>query len=919
MSNIMKLSILSILLLTGCNDSKSDDPAPAGTTEEASAESSDSFGGLLIGNVTPKEGADESTVSGATISVESHPEIQAVTDDKGNYSVSQMPPGKLNIFIISEEEAALTKSSGGAYGIKLKDIVIRSGETTDQGSHALKETGNISGNISFFENPSNAELIGADVYIPGTDFIAKTDTDGKFMITGLPEGSYKIRVDHTGFASLNIESVEVLESKTTNLENLSLSLSNGPEGGIDFTVSKTDVAGASLKLTTSRSVDITLNYDGDATLMKISDESSFLNKSWVPVAKTSSWTFDSDGHKRVYVMYSDLNGLESSPYFDEVIVDTESPVLSSAVILNGWAQTSKALVFIDLATTDTGSGIKEYLVSEDGSNFSTTIPFADRVNFTLTGSDGANTIYFKARDFAGNDSNVMSDSINILSSGETLITAKTYTEDLVFLEAQSPYLIASSTVDYIFKGKVTFEPGVELRMNDTPFFENVVKSVGTSAKPIVFTNTVTIDCNGYYYGSATMDFDNAEPGVSEESVFKYTHFKYMSSLLMNGGLIENSSFLGNACSLSSDTPYMGSLTKNGLDNLTIKNNVYTQWQNVVSVNEGDANTVVENISGSSYGGVKQSGTAKNTIFRNSTIAAIGDGAVFTIGNDNPFTFENVTINGGIPIKVENRTTDITFSNINAPVCNKAILVTGSAAINVIVEDSTFNCTSGIAGLGSNGYSLNYSSTAQIILRNNDITVSEYLIGTSGSSPANVQFLSNDININCGLTDGNYCDIIRGFMRNNHQSPTAYCYIDEYINATLTGNNLHCKGNTTAGCRGITFALDPKDGAEEAEEHMTVGSSYACSYFQNNSRFIVDLNGNYFDTADNGKALSNAANLQTSKINTQNYEVTNSDVLTLNSEIRAYEVMNTAANVMDYTGFPTNITVSGSPFPSTGPQ
>src|SRR5690606_1141144 len=132
---------------------------------------------------------------------------------------------------------------------------------------------------------------------------------------------------------LDVADVVVLEGGTVDLGDLTLSLSNGPEGGIAVTADLSPtIDGATRKVMTSRTVTATLAYDGDAALMKISDEPSFLNKAWKPVASTAQWTFTSDGAKSLYVTYSDLNGLESSPYSVDFIVDTEAPTLAGITI-----------------------------------------------------------------------------------------------------------------------------------------------------------------------------------------------------------------------------------------------------------------------------------------------------------------------------------------------------------------------------------------------------------------------------------------------------------------------------------------------------------------------------------------------------------------------------------------------------------
>src|SRR5690606_18075077 len=135
--------------------------------------------------------------------------------------------------------------------------------------------------------------------------------------------------------------VQVVAGQITDLDAVTLSLSTGPEGNIAIAADETkEIGGAQKKIHKSRTVTMNLNFDTDTALMKISDEPSFLNKQWITAEKTYTWTFTSDGPKSLYVMFSDLNGLESSPFADSVIIDTEAPILNAAIILNNWATTA---------------------------------------------------------------------------------------------------------------------------------------------------------------------------------------------------------------------------------------------------------------------------------------------------------------------------------------------------------------------------------------------------------------------------------------------------------------------------------------------------------------------------------------------------------------------------------------------------
>ncbi|MCK6606567.1 MAG: TonB-dependent receptor [Ignavibacteriaceae bacterium] len=76
-------------------------------------------------------------------------------------------------------------------------------------------TGIISGTV--LDKSNNDVLIGANVVVPGTDFGASTDLDGKFVIKGLTPGKYNIRVSFISYQTVNIENVEVKAGQTTTV------------------------------------------------------------------------------------------------------------------------------------------------------------------------------------------------------------------------------------------------------------------------------------------------------------------------------------------------------------------------------------------------------------------------------------------------------------------------------------------------------------------------------------------------------------------------------------------------------------------------------------------------------------------------------------------------------------------------------
>ncbi|GAB4367338.1 MAG: hypothetical protein Kow0042_07850 [Calditrichia bacterium] len=82
-------------------------------------------------------------------------------------------------------------------------------------------TGKIVGTIK--DKDTGEPLIGANVVLEGTGMGASTDTDGFFMIINVPPGTYTLTVYYVGYATVQIEGVQVSVDRTTT-KNVQMSV-----------------------------------------------------------------------------------------------------------------------------------------------------------------------------------------------------------------------------------------------------------------------------------------------------------------------------------------------------------------------------------------------------------------------------------------------------------------------------------------------------------------------------------------------------------------------------------------------------------------------------------------------------------------------------------------------------------------------
>jgi hypothetical protein len=132
---------------------------------------------------------------------------------------------------------------------------------------------------------------------------------------------------------------------------------------------------------------------------------------WVTYATSADWTLTpGDGTKTVSAQFRDGVGNLSGTATDTIIVDTVAPAGTLTIEKDSPAINS-ALVSLDLAWTDGGSGVAGVRMSNDGAVWSDWIAAKVSVSWTMDQGDGAHTVYAQFRDEAGNVSAVANDSI----------------------------------------------------------------------------------------------------------------------------------------------------------------------------------------------------------------------------------------------------------------------------------------------------------------------------------------------------------------------------------------------------------------------------------------------------------------------------------------------------------------------------
>lgn len=909
---------------TSSTESETDSPAVAQGGETSASKTLEGFG-ALTGSLRIEAGGEFLPAANAKLEFESHPEYDLVVKEDGSFRMNNVVPGALTIYATFDSGLGLAEGAS-IKALQIKDIIIGAGSETivPEEASILSDPGSISGTISLINNPENVELLGIEIYIPGTSYLAKADATGNFTISNVPAGTYdNIRFEKPGLTSSDILDIQVKSGENLNIGSVFMSLSTGPSGKIVSIENSTGrtIGGNPVAVVQGTAFRVNLLYDSRATLMKSAHESAFINVDWIPVASNYDFTavsnatafahFKEDGVKNIFVKFSDSNGLESSVYNLQFITDNQAPTLDAVTILNGWAQSSTQDIFLDIEGSDAGSGIKDIMISNVASFSGATWQgySSSRISsWNLENLSGANTVYVKVRDYEGRESNVVSDGINVAE--HTLIHNASYNTKMTLLAAHSPYRISE---DVTFESDLSIEPGTTFLIDSSRILKvlGVLTSKGTVENRVTFkfTTAAPHDCSMGSGSGGTINLESGAPGVSQANRIEYTDFVSINYIKLNGGLITQSKFDASLCTENS----AGHITKSGLDNLTLSENTFIEWNTPLRVKEGDGNSKFLNNSGTMTYVVLQEDTASNTQVKGNTfsgyLAQYLEGGLIGFLNNNDIILENNTFEGtGVPIYVS-RTADLLISNLTISGCSAIIKGNLSdAAAKVTIQDSEIsNCDTAV-----NLENISLGSQGTFKLSNNNIEVSRALV-TGGSSSPSVQVLDNNLSIECGTSNGTYCDLLYFGGANKINGGDGMCANErDAMGVTLTGNNISCFGNATSGCRGITLQMPPNNGVEQG----TTGTT-PCDF--DTSRMALDLDGNFWSSAGGSKTLSNGTNLNTST-SIINYSQLAGDTMTIDaSNIQRYEVNYPNADIIDYSGpgFPTVTTTTENA--SAGPR
>lgn len=193
---------------------------------------------------------------GVIVSVEGSGKT-GLTDSYGHYLVSLVPVGTYNLKFKKEgfDEEVVT------------DVMITRGFTIPVTDVFLQlSRGSIAG-VAILEGASNHS--GILISIEGTNYTAITNSNGNYLIQGIPVGRYNLMASKSGYDDATVSGVVVNTNKTTNLSPITLNFIPGEIRGVALKKDKTNHANIHVYLEGHSYLDAFTDLDGNFTIKDV--------------------------------------------------------------------------------------------------------------------------------------------------------------------------------------------------------------------------------------------------------------------------------------------------------------------------------------------------------------------------------------------------------------------------------------------------------------------------------------------------------------------------------------------------------------------------------------------------------------------------------------------------------------------------
>jgi len=241
-----------------------------------------------------------------------------------------------------------------------------------------------------------------------------------------------------GSRTVYYQAKDVAGNTATSVTDI-ITLDTTKPSNVNITI--TGVGDATSTHSNSESVSLTISASDTTSgveYMMIANDVTFTDRSWESYATSKDWTMTSgDGLKTVYIKAKDRAGKVSDVFTDNITLDKTDP--TGLTISAGSGEppkyTNSTNITLTLSATNATKMRVSNLANFSGANWES---YSTSKNWTLNATQGTKTVYFQAKDTAGNIADSVNDTttldttaptINSLTAGSITTTSATITWD----------------------------------------------------------------------------------------------------------------------------------------------------------------------------------------------------------------------------------------------------------------------------------------------------------------------------------------------------------------------------------------------------------------------------------------------------------------------------------------------------------
>lgn len=299
----------------------------------------------------------------------------------------------------------------GTYTIRISDNPASNGDTigtvevntTAPSSLSLAIDGGntyaTSVNVNLTISATGATKMKVSNYANFTDATWENYATTKTWQLSSGDGTKTVYIDFKTTSGANASTSDTITLDTT-LADPTLSINSGANS------------------TNDRNVTLSITANG-ATYMKIDNDTAFTNmSSWISVATSYNFTLPAGAsNPTVYLrVKDDANNQKTAS--DSIFVDTTAPSNLSISINSGASYTNSTSVNLTLSAD---GGPEIMYLSNTGSTW-TEYTYVTTKAWTLSSGDGTKTVYFKAKDAAGNNATQVTSTITLDTLAPSQVT-----------------------------------------------------------------------------------------------------------------------------------------------------------------------------------------------------------------------------------------------------------------------------------------------------------------------------------------------------------------------------------------------------------------------------------------------------------------------------------------------------------------